>query len=337
MTLGVSHCRAVVRVLITVFALFGFSAGAKAANAPLFHPSRILIIPKNDKAPAAEKLHKQKGRHVAKKFPAIKNLEVIDLPAGQDVLATVKEYLDSGLVEAAEPDYLLYTSVAPNDPHYFDGKQWDLNSISSPLSDADVNAPQGWDILHDATNIVVAIVDSGIRATHEDLAPNLWTNAKEIPGNGIDDDGDGYVDDVHGISSIDGSGNPNDEDGHGTHVAGIIGAVGDNGLGIAGVAWKVQLMPLKFINSTGTGFTSDGVECVNYAIKHGANVINASFGSPSFSSTLQTAISAARDAGIVFVAAAGNEQANNDLIPSYPSSFTLDNIISVCATTSLDL
>jgi PKD repeat protein len=325
------------RHLIAILALLGFGLIAKAAPAREFHPGRILIIPKAGKAADAEKLHKQKSRHVAKKYPAFKNLEVIDLPAGQDVLTTVKEYLDSGLVEAAEPDYLIYKSATPDDPNYIAGKQWHLNSVSTPLTDADVNAPEGWEIRHDATNIIVAIVDSGIRATHEDLAPNLWTNVKEIPGNGIDDDGDGYIDDVHGISSIDGSGNPNDEDGHGTHIAGIIGAVGNNGLGIAGVAWKVQLMPLKFINSVGLGFTSDGVECVNYAIKHGANVINASFGSPSFSSTLQTAISAARTAGIVFVAAAGNEKTNNDLTPSYPANFTLDNIISVCATSSLDV
>src|SRR3954463_3185528 len=298
MTFGVSRLRKGLRVLLGIFALLGFSFAVEAAS--LFAPGRILIIPKPDKAADITNLHRQKGRQVAKRFQAFKNLEVVDLPAGQDVLATVKEYLDSGLVETAEPDYLLFESAAPDDPHYLDGKQWHLNSISSPLTDPDINAPEGWEIRHDATNIIVAIVDSGMRMTHEDLAPNLWTNVKEIPGNGIDDDSDGYIDDVHGISSIDGSGNPNDDDGHGTHVAGLIGAVGNNGVGVSGVAWKVQLMPLKFINSTGTGFTSDGVECVNYAIKHGANVINASFGSPSFSSTLQTAISAARDAGIVF-------------------------------------
>ena len=310
------------------------ASNAIGAGAPEFHPGRILIIPKAGKAAAAAILHRQKGRAVAKRFAEFKNLEVIELPTGQDVLATVKEYLDSGLVESAEPDYLLYKSVAPNDPSYLANELWQLNSISALSPDPDINAPEGWDIRHDATNIIVAVVDTGMRITHEDLAPNLWTNPKEIPDNGIDDDGDGYVDDVHGISSIDGSGNPNDDDGHGTHVAGIIGAVGNNGLGVTGVAWKVQLMPLKFIAASGSGFTSDGVECINYAIKHGANVINASFGSPTFSSSLQTAIAAARSAGIVFVAAAGNEKTDNDLTPSYPASFTLDNIVSVCATSS---
>ena len=333
MTFGVSHWRKRLLVLIA-FALFGVGFAAEAP--PRFAPGRVLIIPKAGKAADAANLHKQKGRQVAKRFPAFKNLEIVDLPAGQDVLATVKEYLDSGLVETAEPDYLLHESATPDDPHYFDGKQWHLNGISSPLSDPDINAPEGWEIRHDATNIIVAIIDSGMRMTHEDLAPNLWTNTKEIPGNGIDDDGDGYIDDVHGISSIDGTGDANDDDGHGTHVAGIIGAVGNNGVGIAGVAWKVQLMPLKFITN-GFGATSRAVECVNYAIKHGANVINASFGSPDSSTTLQTALAAARSSGIVVVAAAGNERENNDIVPSYPANFTLDNVISVCATSSLDI
>jgi subtilisin family serine protease len=332
MTFGDSQKWRASRVLLTL--LFAFLINLKAADGPAFHPGRILIISKAGKADDAAKFHKQKGRRVAKKFATIKNLEVIDLAAGEDVLATAKEYLDSGLVESAEPDYLLYKSVIPDDPSYVEGLLWHLNRPG--VLDADINAPEGWEIRHEATNIVVAILDSGMRMTHEDLAPNLWTNPKEIPGNGIDDDGDGYVDDVHGLNSITGTGDPTDDDGHGTHVAGILGAAGDNGKGITGVAWRVQLMPLKFINSFGEGFTSDGVECMNYAIAHGAQVINASFGSPNFSTAMQVAIFAARDAGIVFVAAAGNESVNNDLQPSYPANYGLDNVISVAATSQLD-
>jgi subtilisin family serine protease len=325
------------RLLIAILASFSFGVMAEAAPAPEFNPGRILVIPKDGKTADTDKIHKQKSRRVLKKFPAFKNLEVIDLPAGQNVLDAIKEYVDSGLVEIAEPDYLVHASATPDDPYFLDGSQWHLSGVSTPLLDADINAPEGWEIRHDAANIIVAIIDGGIRVTHEDLAPNLWTNAKETPGNGLDDDGDGYIDDVHGINTIDGSGNVDDTDGHGTHVAGIIGAVGNNGLGTSGVAWKVQLMPLKFLNTNNIGFTSSIVECINYAIKHGADVINASFGSQDPSSILQTAISSARSAGIVVVAAAGNEKANNDLIPSYPASFTLDNIISVCATSSLDV
>jgi subtilisin family serine protease len=320
---------------VFLFLSFLFGIELHAADRPAFQPGRILIIPKADKAAALADLHRKKGRSLAKHFAAFKNLQVVDLAPGQDVLATIDEYMASGLVETAEPDYLLYKDVTPNDPAYLTNALWQLNSTN--LLHGDINAPLGWEIRHDATNIVVAIVDTGMRMTHEDLAPNLWTNSKEIPGNGIDDDGDGYIDDVHGISSIDGSGNPTDTDGHGTHVAGIIGAIGNNGLGVTGVAWKVQLMPLRFIGANDTGLTSDGVECINYAIQHGANVINASFGAPTFSAALQTAIATARAAGIVVVAAAGNEKADNDITPSYPANFTLDNIISVCATSDQDV
>ena len=305
-----------------------------AAGAPLraaeFHPNRIVIVPKAEKAADAANLHKQKARKVLKKFPRIKNLEVIELPAGEDVQAAIDEYIESGAVEFAEPDYLLQKFVTPNDPNF--SSQYGLNSSS--LFNPDINAPEAWDIRHDAPDVIVAIVDSGMRMTHEDLAANLWTNPNEIPGNNLDDDLNGYVDDVHGINAINGSGSPNDDDGHGTHIAGIIGAAGNNGKGIAGVAWKVQLMPLKFISSDGFGDTVDAIECIDYATTHGAKVINASFGNSLFSLALQSAIQSARASGVIVVCAAGNEGANNDTIPSYPANYALDNIISVAATTS---
>ncbi len=313
-------------------------AQAAAPVAADFHPHRILIVPKAAKGGDTAKMHKQKGRKVLKRFEGMKNLEIVELPAGEDVLTAVEEYNASGAVEFAEPDYILHASLTPDDPRFLSGSQYGLNSVVLPgAADPDINAPEGWEIRHDAPDIIVAIVDSGLRLTHEDLAPNLWTNPSEIPDNGIDDDGDGYIDDVHGINSITGSGSPVDDVGHGTHVAGIIGAAGNNGKGITGVAWKVQLMPLKFIGSSGDGLTSDAIECINYAWRHGASVINASFGNTSFSSSMQTAILSARNAGVILVAAAGNENTNNDLVPSYPANYTLDNVVSVAATTSSDV
>jgi subtilisin family serine protease len=319
-----------------VFAVFILAAvalisSAPAAQQPSFRPDRILIVPKADKATQTAALHRKKGRHVSKRFPAFRNLEIVDLPAGQDVAASVQEYLDSGLVEVAEPDFLYHIAIAPDEQTYADGKLWHLNGAVGSIE-----APAAWETRHDASGIVVAVLDTGVLMTHEDLAANLWTNTKEIPGNGIDDDGNGYVDDIHGINSITGKGDPTDDDRHGTHVAGIIGAVGNNGKGVTGVAWDVQLMPLKFISSAGDGSNGDAVECIDYAIQNGANVINASFGSPSASSTLQIAITAARAAGIIIVAAAGNETANNDVTPSYPANYALDNIISVAATGATD-
>src|SRR5213082_1174594 len=165
----------------------------------------------------------------------------------------------------------------------------------------------------------------------------MWVNSGEIPGNGVDDDGDGYVDDVHGINAINNAGDPNDDHGHGTHVSGTIGAVGNNTVGIVGVCWKVQIMACKFLDSTGSGFNSDAIKCMDYARSKGAKVINASWGSTSFNSqALHDAIDTLRQAGIIFVAAAGNSSQDNGVDPIYPASYDLDNIISVAATTRND-
>jgi len=181
------------------------------------------------------------------------------------------------------------------------------------------------------------VIDTGVRYTHDDLAANMWTNPGEIAGNGLDDDGDGYVDDVHGINAITGSGDPNDDNGHGTHVSGTIGAVGNNGIGVVGVAWGVKIMALKAFNSSGNAAGSDLIECINYATSKRANIINASWGCQNcFSESLREAIAAARNQGILFVAAAGNFSADNDSIPFYPAGYDVDNIISVAATTRND-
>jgi subtilisin family serine protease len=199
-----------------------------------------------------------------------------------------------------------------------------------------------WDLNTDASSVLVCVIDSGLRVTHEDLAGNLWNNPNEIPANGIDDDANGYIDDVHGINAIEGSGNLVDEPSHGTHVAGTLGAVGTNGMGIVGVAWRARIMGCKFLDANFEGAVSDAIECIEYAKANGAKVINASWGGitsgPFFSTALYDAIADARDAGIIFVAAAGNFSLNNDDSSNafFPASFDLDNIISVAATTRDD-
>ncbi len=266
-------------------------------------------------------------------------MQVIQLPPGANIREALAQYQQSGLVEFAEPDYIVRASVAPNDPHYASGLLWALHNSgqSAGVADADIDAPEGWETLHSASNIVVAVIDSGVRYTHEDLAGNMWTNPGEIPGNGIDDDQNGFIDDVHGINAITDSGEPNDDNGHGTHVAGTLGAVGNNGKGIAGVAWQVQVMAGKFLDSNGDGEISDAVQCIDYARCHGAKIINASWGGPDSSFALQSALNSARSAGIIVVAAAGNEKNDNDVTPNYPSSYTLDNIVAVTATTRADV
>ncbi|MFN8006260.1 MAG: S8 family serine peptidase [Terriglobia bacterium] len=200
------------------------------------------------------------------------------------------------------------------------------------MKGADIDAVAGWDIRTSASNTIVAVIDSGVRYTHEDLAQNMWVNPGEIPNNGIDDDGDGYIDDVHGINAITGSGDPRDDLGHGTHVAGILGAVGNNGIGVVGVAWNVQIMACKFIGKNGSGYDSDAIECIDYALSKGASIFNCSWGGPAYSRALLDALKHVQQKGILVAAAAGNDNVDSDYLAHYPSGFDLDNIISVSAT-----
>ena len=307
---------------------------------------RVLIKPKVGADLAL--LHTILGTQVLRTYPAIGNLQVLQLPAGSTVAAIIGAYQESGLVEYAEPDLLIHGLVSPNDPYFSDGSLWGLHNIGQAggKSDADIDAPEAWDILHDASNVIVAVIDTGIRATHQDLAANLWVNPGESGTdsfgldkrfNGKDDDGNGYIDDVNGINALLGQGPPIDDHGHGTHVAGILGAVGGNGVGIVGVAWRVQIMALKFLDVLANGSVSDGIECIDYARTKGAKIINASWGwYGENSSALRDAIQSAGNTGIIFVAACGNSAINNDTNPLNPASFNLDNIVAVAATTRAD-
>jgi subtilisin family serine protease len=313
----------------------------KAPDGPAsFRPDRILVKPKRGTAlPALEVLHQATGCRVQRHFSAIGNWQVLQLPPEAEVKKFIARYHQSGLVDDAEPDFIVQALIEPNDFRFGDGSLWSLRNtgIYGGVPGADIKAPQAWDTLNNASSILVAIIDSGVRATHEDLAPNLWVNPGEIPGNGIDDDGNGYVDDVHGINTLLNNGNPDDDYGHGSHVSGILGAVGNNGVGVVGVCWRVQIMACKFLDAHGDGSISDAVKCIDYARNKGAKIINASWGSTTFTSqALYDAIASARDAGILFVAACGNSQGNNDVEPLYPASYDLDNIIAVAATTRTD-
>lgn len=234
--------------------------------------------------------------------------------------------LATGLVKSCSPNFEVSVSKTSNDPQ--GTNLWGLERIS---------APAAWDISTGSPEIVVAGIDTGIDFTHPDLAANMWTNPGEIAGDGIDNDGNGYIDDVHGINAAAGTGNPMDDNGHGTHTAGTIGGVGDNGTGVVGVAWNVKIMGLKFLNANGGGTIADAIRAINYMVKmktqYGVNIVaaNNSWGGGGFSQPLYDAIKRARDAGIVFVAAAGNEANNNDLAPTYPAGYEVDNVISVGA------
>src|SRR5918999_1389655 len=279
------------------------------------------------------------------------DVNVVDLPSDLTVGEAVQRYEASPDVEYAEPDFLLQptqtispneleqltVTVSPNDPYY--PKLYGLNNTGQTggTPDADVDAKEAWSTTGSPTT-VVAVTDEGVDVNHPDLRGNIWVNVDEIPGDGIDDDRNGYVDDVNGwnfahddASVYDAA----DGDNHGTHVAGTIAAQGNNGTGVTGVNWLAGIMALKFLGPNG-GYTSDAVEALNYAVANGAKISNNSWGGGGSAVALQQAISKADAAGHLFVAAAGNDGTNNDVTPHYPSNYTNANIISVAATDDRD-
>lgn len=224
-----------------------------------------------------------------------------------------------------QPNFVYTTGALPNDTDF-----------SSLYAMPQIEAPAAWEVTTGSSNIIVAILDTGIDYTHPDLTSNIWTNLGEIAGNGLDDDGNGYIDDVYGYDFYNEDSDPYDDHGHGTHCAGTLGGVGNNNRGVTGVNWDVALMGLKFMGATGLGNTFDIIRAINYASENGARVINASFGGPSFDPALRDAIQVAGQDGILFVAAAGNNGSNNDVYPTYPANFDLDGLITVAATDSSD-
>ena len=250
---------------------------------------------------------------------------------------TIKELRRSPYVSIVEPDKVIRLARTPDDPFF--GIQWALHNSgqNSGTPDADIDAPEAWNTWTGDHSAVVAVIDTGVDYNHMDLRANMWTNPGETPGNGVDDDGNGYVDDVFGIDAVSGSGDPMDNDGHGSHVAGIIAAVGDNGTGVSGVCWASSIMALRFIDSGGEGSLSDEIECINYAISKGAHIINGSYGDYESSQIEARAIERAGNAGILCAFAAGNDGTDNDGNPHYPSSYDYDNIIAVANSTRNDL
>ncbi len=222
----------------------------------------------------------------------------------------------------------------PNDPQFAD--QWALNNLGQDggKQRADIDALQAWTKTKGSSDVVVAVLDTGVDFTHVDLRENMWFRPENVPA--YADDELGTFNDINGFNGTDTVADPMDDNGHGTHCAGIIGAEGDNGEGIAGINWHVKIMPLKFLGRGGMGSVDDAIEAINYAIdrkKHGVNlrIISASWGSTTKSQALEDTIRAAGDAGILFVAAAGNDGSNNDSRPHYPSNYDLPNVISVAA------
>ncbi|MBS0662076.1 MAG: S8 family serine peptidase, partial [Verrucomicrobia bacterium] len=328
--------------LLALLGLLGLPAGAAPAPAEFtakelaqgYRDTVVLAKPRASQRNTVDAAEAAEGRRLRQKFDRFGDLRVLEVGSGETVTQAMQRLRRTGRYEYVEPDHIVHGHVQPNDP-YFPSAQWSLNNTGSNgpgggTPGADIGALTAWSsttVANSASNVIVAVVDSGALLAHEDLAPNLWT------------DGSGH----HGASYVSGNGaqtdtNPNDtEVGHGSHVSGIIGAAGNNSTGISGIAWSVKLMELRFLHGTaGSGSISDAIACVNYAISNGAKIINASYGSDAYSSAEYDAIKAARDAGVIFVASAGNDTANVDTGAAYPAGYDLDNIVTVAATTNTD-
>jgi subtilisin family serine protease len=290
-----------------------------------YRTDQILVMPASGTQPnSIAQFHVRQHTRAIGVLAEAEKLQIVAVPATDTVESLVAKYRQSGLVEFAEPDYIRHLDLtSPNDPLFLDGTLWGLNNYgqSGGTAHADIDAPRAWDVLTTASNVVVAVLDTGIRYTHEDLAANMWRDP---------------VDGAHGTNSIAGTNDPNDDEGHGTLMAGVIGAMGNNGKGVTGVAWSIQLMACKCFNNSGASSDSAIVAAIDYARLHGANIINASFDSPNLGIALSNAVVRAQLSGVLFVASSGNNSVNLDITPHYPACFDIDNVVSVAYTTRVD-
>lgn len=263
------------------------------------------------------------------KYKIVDGLALIHVASG-DPVATMAALQAEPTVLRTGLNYLMTTQVVPNDSLF--GSTWGMNNTASQLNDID--APQAWDIYTGDPNYRVAVIDTGIDFNHPDLQGNIWVNPGEIANDGIDNDGNGYIDDVRGWNFVTNTNNPQDGNGHGTHVSGTIAAKGNNGIGVAGVAWNAKIVPLKFLSDTGSGTTANAIKAIDYCTANGIKLSNNSWGGGLFDSLLLQAITNAGAADHLFIGAAGNSALNIDVSLSYPASYNLSNMVNVASTTN---
>ncbi len=341
-------------VVCSIFAHAQNHGATVPDRTPHYVPNQLLVR-FNPTAPssASLKAHRRAGATLKASYAIVPGLQLVQLQAGTNFNQALNSYRSDPTVLYAEPNYIRKAlDSTPNDLYFPD--LWNLHntgqkiSFPGPTNDPpngtpgdDIHALEAWAITTGSANVVIGLIDTGIDYNHEDLAANAYRNTADCNNNGIDDDGNGYIDDCYGIDALDNTSDPMDQVGHGTHVAGIMGAVGNNGVGVTGVNWTVRILTCKFLGYSGG--TDDGaIACLNYMATmkdRGVNIVatNNSWGGYGFSQALYDAIDAQRQRGILFVAAAGNDASDNDgSYPLYPSSYSLDNIISVAASTYAD-
>lgn len=302
------------------------------------HRKGELIVRFREGVSEADKtsLIEYQGAQRQKRFRGGSHIEKLRLPNGKNADTLAAELRQNPAIEFAEPNYLITRDdLTPDDPRF--NEQWALRNTGANggQSGADIGASLAWETTTGSTSTTIAVIDSGIDFTHPDLQNNQWTNTAET-ANGQDDDNNGLIDDLHGYDYVAQNGQSTDEQGHGTRMAGIIAAQGNNTEGISGVMWRASLMSLRVLDSTGTGDIASAIEAIDYAIAKGAKVINCSWGTEEESLALRDAIQRAGNAGILVVCSAGNSGQNLDTTPYYPASYNLNNLIAVASTDNTD-
>jgi len=315
----------------------GQQAGPQTASSgnPGNYAAGELIV-KFDRTVGAPQRTAMLNARRATRLRRFANLDIdhLRLPAGLSVEDAMAAFRAMPGVALVQPNYIrrAIQSAPPNDPYWLDGSLWGLDKIQAPAAWTNFTTGDG--------SVIVASIDTGVDYTHPDLAANMWRNPLEIPGNGIDDDGDGYIDDVYGIDTVNHDSNPFDDQGHGTHTSGTIAAVGNNNVGVVGVNWNAKILSCKFLDASGSGTDAGAIECFDYIVamrSRGENVrvSSNSWGSPRdgapISSALQAAIDAAGALGIVNIFGAGNDGTDNDVTPFDPASYPSSSIVSVAS------
>jgi subtilisin family serine protease len=326
--------------------VIAFFFGASFAYAQEYVPGEVIVKLKGKGKTVQSQAFI--GKAVSETGMALKqswsglNMHHFSLKAGQSVESAVQQLKSDPDVEYAEPNYIFHKQSDGAEQSPMSLSEINASSGSNSTfsqTSAPIEAPQGWaEATPGLPDIIVAVIDTGVDYNHEVLLNSgaIWTNPGEIAGNGIDDDHNGYIDDVHGWNFVANNNNPMDDNEHGTHVAGIILGTSQDISASPIQPAKIKIMPVKFLDHSGSGTTSDAVRAIYYAVHNGARVLNNSWGGGGFSNALLDAINYAYNQKVVFAAAAGNASSNNDASPTYPASYSVPNIVSVAATTSID-
>lgn len=324
--------------IVAVLASFSLAVFAQKPNESYAKGELLVKFKSGASREAVGEIQSRSGAILIEKLGDL-GWQRIKIADGADLKSSMAELLELPEIEAVQPNYYYHIALTPNDPQFPSSGMYGLTRIS---------APQAWDLTTGSSTVVVANIDTGMRYTHEDLAANIWTNAGEINGNGVDDDNNGFVDDFYGYDFFFNDANPLDEHGHGTHVAGTIGAAGNNALGVVGVNWNVRIMAIKIYDSTPTDTTSAMlINAYNYIRMMKNRGINIRVTNNSYSGcdeacgydqATKDALDAMGNAGILNVFAAGNNNSNNDstAAPAYPATYTSPSVLAVGASTNTD-